>query len=88
MSEEFDIDSESQVEASQADTSEEYEEISSEEVDRIVEALENLSESTTSENIKTYLEEALNGVYYLVYDEEDEEDESSEELSDEVSEAA
>ena len=47
-----------------------YAEISSDEVDRIVAALEELMESASSENIKTHLEEALNGIYYLVYDEE------------------
>ena len=49
---------------------EDFEEISSNEVDRIVAALEELMESASSENIKTHLEEALNGIYYLVYDEE------------------
>lgn len=53
-----------------------YEEISSDEVDRVVDALEELVSGVESENIKTYLEEALNAVYYLVYEEEaDEEDE-------------
>jgi predicted dinucleotide-utilizing enzyme len=52
------------------DGEEEFEEISSDEVDRIVAALEELVESASSENIKTHLEEALNGIYYLVYDEE------------------
>ncbi len=53
--------------------SEEYEEISSEEVDRVVEALDRLIEGVQSENIKHYLEEAASNIYYLVY----EEDESS-----------
>ena len=52
--------------------SEEYEEISSEEVDRVVEALDRLIEGVQSENIKHYLEEAASKIYYLVYEEEEE----------------
>ena len=51
---------------------EEFEEISSEEVDRVVEALDRLMEGVQSENIKHYLEEAASNIYYLVYEEEDE----------------
>lgn len=50
---------------------EEYEEISSEEVDRVVEALEQLMETVESENIQAYLEEASASILALVYDEED-----------------
>jgi hypothetical protein len=50
---------------------EEYEEISSEEVDRVVEALEQLMETVESENIQAYLEEASANILALVYDEED-----------------
>lgn len=46
----------------------EFEEISSDEVDRVVDALEGLMESVASENIKAFLEEALTNVYFLVYD--------------------
>lgn len=49
---------------------EEYEEISSEEVDRVVEALDHLIEVVQSENIKHFLEEAASGIYYLVYEDE------------------
>ena len=52
--------------------SEEYEEISSEEVDRVVEAMDRLIEGVQSENIKHYLEEAASKIYYLVYEEEEE----------------
>ena len=52
--------------------SEEYEEISSEEVDRVVEAMDRLIEGVQSENIKHYLEEAASKIYYLVYVEEEE----------------
>ena len=50
----------------------EFEEISSDEVDRVVEVLDGLIENIQSENIKHYLEEASSNIYYLVY--EDEED--------------
>lgn len=51
--------------------SDEYEEINSEEVDRVVEALDRLIEGVQSENIKHYLEEAASNIYYLVYEEEE-----------------
>jgi DNA-binding transcriptional regulator GbsR (MarR family) len=56
-----------------ASDADEYEEISSEEVDRVVAALEDLLENVESENVRMHLEEAMNNVYYLVYDEADEE---------------
>ena len=49
----------------------EFEEISSEEVDRVVEALDRLIAGVQSENIKHYLEEAASNIYYLVYEEEE-----------------
>lgn len=48
----------------------EYEEITSEEVDRVVDALDRLMESVQSENVKHYLEEAASNIYYLVYEDE------------------
>ena len=48
----------------------EYEEITSDEVDRVVEELERLSESVQSENIKSYIEDAINSIFFLVYDDE------------------
>ncbi|MAT14371.1 MAG: hypothetical protein CMJ46_03780 [Planctomyces sp.] len=54
---------------------ENFEEISSDEVDRVVSNLEALAETVESENIRCYLEEAMNSIYYLVYDDEDFEDE-------------
>ena len=51
-------------------TADEYEEISSEEVDRAVEALDRLIAGVQSENIKHYLEEAASNIYYLVYEQE------------------
>ena len=53
----------------------EYEEICSDEVDRVVAALEELAATVTSETIQAYLEEASSNIYYLVY--EDEEGEAS-----------
>lgn len=50
----------------------EFEEVSSEEVDRVVAALEELMNSVTSETIRAHLEDISNTVYYLVYDEEEE----------------
>ena len=48
-----------------------YEEITSDEVDRVVDQLERLMETVSSENIKSYLEEAVNNIFFLLYDEED-----------------
>ncbi len=49
----------------------EYEEINSEDVDRIVAALEDLTASVSSETIKAFLEECSSNIYYLVYDDEE-----------------
>ena len=63
-------------------STEEFEEISSEEVDSAVEALDRLIAGMQSENIKHYLEEAASNIYYLVYEEEaDDEDESLEQAA-------
>lgn len=51
--------------------SEEYEEISSDEVDRVVEALEQLISTVESENIQAYLEEASAQILALVYDDDE-----------------
>ncbi|HWL08523.1 MAG TPA: hypothetical protein VNQ76_08970 [Planctomicrobium sp.] len=51
---------------------EEYEVITSEEVDRVLDGLESLISSTESENIRLFLEEAANGIYSLVYSDEEE----------------
>jgi hypothetical protein len=51
--------------------SDEYEEICSEEVDRVVEALDRLIEGVQSENVKHMLEEAASSIYFLVYEEEE-----------------
>ena len=49
----------------------EYEEISSDEVDHVVESLEKLMETVESENIQAFLEEASANILGLVYDEEE-----------------
>ena len=77
LEKDVDVDEELELHAEEkAGADDEYEEISSDEVDRVVDSLEDLIAGVESENIKTYLEDALNAVYYLVYDEEeDDEDE-------------
>lgn len=50
---------------------EEFEEITSDEVDRVVEAIEKLTATIESENIRVILENASNDIWYLVYDDED-----------------
>ena len=63
------------------DGTEEYEEITSDEVDRVVEALEALVETVGSENIKVYLEDAVNSIHSLVYDDTELESDEDEGLS-------
>lgn len=60
----------------------EYEEIDSDEVDRVVSALEELGNQTNSENIRHLLEEASTAIYYLVYADEDDSEEEGELLED------
>ncbi|MBA3315651.1 MAG: hypothetical protein M3552_04440 [Planctomycetota bacterium] len=48
-----------------------YEEITSDEVDRVVDALEKLTASIDSENIRVILENASNDIWYLVYEDEE-----------------
>jgi hypothetical protein len=70
------------MEVMMSEENEEFEEITSEEVDRVVAALESLIESTDSENIRSYLEEAMNEIYFLVYEEEEDELDSTVEACD------
>jgi len=70
-----------------SDANDEFEEISSDEVDRVVEALEGILATVDSENIQSHLEEAVNHIFALVYDEEDleaVEDEVQDEVQDEA----
>lgn len=50
--------------------SDEYEEISSAEVDRVIQTLETLMQSVSSENIRAYLDESADNIYSLIYDAE------------------
>lgn len=50
----------------------EFEEIDSDEVDRVVSFLDSLIEGVRSENIKHFLEEASSNIYFLVYEDESE----------------
>jgi hypothetical protein len=54
-----------------AGDADEYEEITSDEVDRVVAELENLASTVASENIRVLLENASNDIWYLVYEDED-----------------
>ena len=74
MSEELQVDPEITGEA-EATEEGEFEEITSEEVDRVVGILEELIETVQSENVKSHLEDAMDSVYYLIYDDEEESDE-------------
>lgn len=61
-----------QLNLNSADDSE-YEEIAYEEVDRVCAALEELRDSVESQNIQAYLDDAINNIHGLVYEEGDEE---------------
>lgn len=52
----------------------EYEEIAYEEVDRVCASLEELRDAVESLNIQVYLDEAINNINSLVYDEADDDD--------------
>ena len=78
MSEEFsaeyedfnDDDTQFESHLSDADAEDEEEEISTDEVDRVLEKLTNLLESVESSTVHEYLEEAYNHIFSLVYEEE------------------
>jgi predicted neutral ceramidase superfamily lipid hydrolase len=54
-----------------------FEEISSDEVDRVVEALESLAATAESENIRYFLEEATLKIYLLVYGDDEAQSEAA-----------
>ena len=56
----------------------EFEEITSDEVDRVVEALDHLIQSVQSENIRWMLEEAAGNIFSLIYDDDDVDEAASE----------
>lgn len=71
MSDDLNSDTDSLNLAADSAADGDYEEISSDEVDRVAESLEQLIETVESENIQAFLEEASNHILSLVYDEED-----------------
>ena len=68
---EFEFDDEELDSEVDSDSEEEFEEITSDEVDRVIETLEDLAENVASENIRSHLENAVNEIFYLVYNDED-----------------
>ena len=68
---EFDFEDEELDSEEESASEEEFEEITSDEVDRVIETLEDLAETVESENIRAHLENAVNEIFYLVYDDED-----------------
>ena len=66
----------------------EFEEISSDEVDRVVDVLDNLIEGIDSDNIKHYLEEASSNIYYLIYEDSEAEVEADDEAETTLQDAA
>ena len=71
MSDDLGVNSQQVNPAADTTADEEFEEISSDEVDRIVAVLDELIETVQSENIQAILEDASNGIFSLVYDEND-----------------
>ena len=55
----------------------EYEEIAYEEVDRVCAALEELRDTVESQNVQAYLDDAINDIFSLVYEEGADEEEPS-----------
>ena len=74
MSDDLSVNSDQINPAAESIADEEFEEISSDEVDRIVAVLDELIETVQSENIQAILEDASNSIFSLVYDENDLED--------------
>ena len=72
----------------ESEMNDEFEEITSEEVDRVLEALEKLTASATSENIRTYLEEASDSIYELIYSDSEDDVDEAEMLDDGITEEA
>jgi hypothetical protein len=70
MSDDLQFDPEDLEPAEASGDDEEYEEITSDEVDRVVDALETLMATVESENIRFYLEEATSSIYHLIYEDD------------------
>lgn len=71
MADSSDFDIDDVLDSSSLNSDEDYEEISSDEVDRVVETLETLMATVESENIRYFLEEATNNIYLLIYDDDE-----------------
>ena len=65
-----------------------FEEICSDEVGRVVEILDGLIENIQSENVKHFLEEASSSVYYLVYEDDADSEDAVAEDGEELEQAA
>lgn len=65
-----------------------FEEICSDEVDRVVDVLDGLIENVQSENVKHFLEEASSNIYYLVYEDEEADEEAIQEDDEDLEQAA
>ncbi|NIL98683.1 MAG: hypothetical protein GTO53_12225 [Planctomycetales bacterium] len=74
--------------AEDAEHDEIEEEISTEEVDRVLETLSDLMQNVESETVHEHLEEAYNGIFALVYEEEEETSEVADEYDEEDEEDA
>ena len=71
LEDKFDFDDEALKSDEASDSEDEFEEITSDEVDRVIETLESLVEGVESENIRAHLENAVNEIFYLVYNDDD-----------------
>jgi len=65
------MSSEDSLHHGEVEADEEFEEITSEEVDRVIELLEGVATNVQSQNILAILTEASDSIYELVYDEEE-----------------
>jgi hypothetical protein len=59
------------------DADDEFEEITSDEVDRVVESLDQLIQTVESENIRWLLEDAAGKIFSLIYDDEVDHDQAA-----------
>lgn len=71
MADDFTNDAEAQGGQTPGNAEDDFEEICSDEVDRVVDALESLAATVDSENIRFYLEEATLKIYLLIYGDDD-----------------
>jgi hypothetical protein len=67
---------------------EDYEEITSDEVDRVVAVLDELMHTVTSENIRAHLSAAADSIFALIYDESADSDHACEPSEEAAAEAA